>query len=296
MSSVSSQKGGQRRDNVVLDTPDNLIGCFQRPVRQVRKLIHDYIVGQIVPHLHMRVRRRKGDPNSRDYCAIYQWPSEECLRSSDCSSWATQSAGAYRRLDDVKSAVLVDVTKFIKFPKGIKKVPLPTMIRLQALDDCLRTWVNGTDFPQATLPVRSTTAVTLPVQRGNLEDRELRGHENPSVTSLDDRQMVNQVVERSPRVIQEIPENQSDTWGWFQVYAEGSGDDDITTNLLLNLSLESIRVSVNVGGNFVFERLETLFRPVEFDGDVVNGFHEVHSHALGTGIDSDNSEDAARFG
>lgn len=277
MSELSTEKRDEVRDNIVFDALNNLTSRFHNSMRQDLKLINDYITGRIVPHLHMRVRCRKGDPASRDYCAIYQWPSEECLRFGNHRPWATEGAVSYRRLNDVKSAVLVDVTKLVKFPKRVKMIPLAAMIRLQPLNDCLCTWDNGLDLPHPAPSIRSAGFITLPVQRFVPKDGELCSSQDfGGNAGVGRRQVVRQMVERGPRVVQEIPEKQGDSWGWFQIYAEASSYDDITANLLLNLILESVRVSVNIGGNFIFERLQTLLRPVEFESDVVYSLHVYH--------------------
>ena len=48
--------------------------------------------------------------------------------------------------NEMGQAMVIDVRKSVQSPEGVGFVVLPSLIRLHALNDCLRTWVDAPDF------------------------------------------------------------------------------------------------------------------------------------------------------
>jgi len=178
----------------------------------------------------------------------------------------------------MESAVLVDIAKVVQFPKGVEFVALPAVIRLQPLNDGLRSWVDCPYLPETAPSYRATSFITPRVKGLGFKNGELGIAQNSRVGGLGSRELIGQVVEGGPQVVQDVSENQAELRWWFSVYPENGGDDDITATLSLNLTVKSVRASVNVRGNFVFENLQVLLSPVKFERNVIEGLHAAQSH------------------
>lgn len=99
--------------------------------------------------------------------------------------------------------VLVDVEKLVELPEGIVGELLPSVVRLQLLDSCLRSWVDTSDF------VTAFARLHFPVTK----DGELQQTRSVVRQGIDanvgDGKLVDQIVEGRTEVVEAVPDNQA---------------------------------------------------------------------------------------
>jgi hypothetical protein len=151
------RKLGLEFDN---DRRNGIVKAFERlcnplPIRR-RSLRERYIVGDVSVHVHTQNRAAVlPDLLGTSYlCTTYEWPGTVLLNDSELDFWceserldAPNVAKPDQEMGEVKVAVLVDVPEFIENRKRLFGRALPTVKRLQRLDECAKVWP---DSPEAT--------------------------------------------------------------------------------------------------------------------------------------------------
>jgi len=139
--------------------------------RRRATVTEDYLRGRVGIHAHLSVRVVGSSDPARDYCVRYQVDSgrlnivdEDVLRSvSDPSCIISH------RLNGTHSerAVLVDTVNLVNLPEWVSGVHIPSVIRLQPLDNCRCCRVNATNLLRLCIGART----------GLAEDGKLRTHD-----------------------------------------------------------------------------------------------------------------------
>ena len=84
---------------------------------------------------------------------------------------------------------------------------IPSVIRLQTLDDCLGSGVNAPDFMKPARTSGKPSFVRFDVAPWVTKDGELRTVEVTTETYILNRQLTSQVVQRGPDVVKAIPKD-----------------------------------------------------------------------------------------
>ncbi len=53
--------------------------------------------------------------------------------------------GTNSHLHNVRHSMFVHVGKLVELPEGVRRERIPSVVRLQPFDDCLRVWVDAPD-------------------------------------------------------------------------------------------------------------------------------------------------------
>lgn len=215
-------------------------------------LAETYAEGGCEMHIHFRAATIEGWM-AGDWCAIFNRAEDwfDFIRSGIHRRNITDGSGREDR--GVRQAVLVDIGKFVELPKGVVSEPLPSVVRLQPLDFCLRAWRNPPEH----------LAKLVQVLRG--EDGKLgftgeiaRQRFFPRVGH---GKIVGQVVEAASEAMKAIPDDDAESIG-------GRGVEDFDpTEILAGLNIAfgpcSVRAFFLPGSHFGFKALQVVERPVE---------------------------------
>ena len=148
--------------------------------------------------------------------------------------------------------MLVNIRKLVKHPEGIDSIVLPSLVRLQPLDDCLGVWVDAPDF---TLP--------LPGLHGPVsENRELRSRSDrigQGVSGVGDSKFVGEIVEGGSEVVQTIADEEAKPNRWL---AEDFNPDELLACLRVEFVDNAVRVSFPPSSVFRLQALQVLERPI----------------------------------
>ena len=105
-----------------------------------RSLSERYVELGDALHVHVVAGVGSVNPVSRKLCfAFHRWPSSQPLEALDVETLAgTADAHAHNREQgDLNAPVFVQVPKLVKDPEVIGGEGIPSLVRLQVLDDCL---------------------------------------------------------------------------------------------------------------------------------------------------------------
>jgi hypothetical protein len=146
--------------------------------------------------------------------------------------------------------VLVEVREFMQNPERVRRRFLPSVVRLQALDDCLLVRAQRVDLPE------SAASAGAQESRSVLEDREFNAAWWETRLKFALRELPGQVVEGGAEVVKEVADDDREPqrdleWGAY-------ADDDLVPDLRID---EGIAVSVKEGVRLSIEALQVLVRP-----------------------------------
>jgi hypothetical protein len=107
-------------------------------------LAEAYAEGGLEIHLHFRAGTVEGGV-AGDWCAVFnRTPAHEFDFVEHVVAGGDEAKGLGRKEDNMGQPVLIHVVKLVEPPKGVGLGgPIRSRVRLQALDDCLRTWVDA---------------------------------------------------------------------------------------------------------------------------------------------------------
>ncbi len=102
----------------------------------------DYLRGRIGVHAHIKVRIVGASDPPHDYCIRYQVDTKRFHSEDENILWpvpdpSSAISSRFNRADG-KRAVLVDSVQFVNLPEWVRGGVVPSLVRLQLLDDCTR--------------------------------------------------------------------------------------------------------------------------------------------------------------
>lgn len=242
----------QRGDDVLLKvTPDALQDWHDWLAWERRDLLERYLTLQAQIHLHFGVGLNRGGSVAGDYCAALHFaPLPDHLELFHFDVSTAQTDPHATEFGQENGAVLVDAVEFIQLPEGVGSVPLPSLMRLQVLDDCLSGWSDAPD------PLRLFVGAHGPVR----EDREfgalfVTGRERIRIS---DCKFERQMIERASEVVDAIPDETTE-------HAEGQLLDpyDVAASVRIGFVGEEVRMRF-LPPLGPFQGIEVLARPIKF--------------------------------
>ena len=270
------------RKEGALDVVNDVLEGFPRiEIIDRRSLLEGYVSGDLMPHLHFYVSDER-DIATNYFCAVYQRARGEYLPR------VNHETGRKRRyrdrangcLNDIQTAVLVDIAEVMQPPQGMTSVVIPSMIRLQLLDDCLRVWPDAHDLvkpaPALGLPASIKSEESLLIA----EDGELCTLKVTSETYMMDSKRVGQVVQGRPETEQDIA-NQDAQAGRRSPEDFNAKDPVVTTFPfwleLIHDSAHWVVSSTDVFGDFRLKGPQVLFRSADLKFGAGGMIHGVNS-------------------
>lgn len=141
----------QRRENFVDDVasyPSK--GVTTTPPRGCRPLPEEYAEGQQGVHVNLRIETfgKGGDTGGIgcNLCAVLKRSEVDTEGAGQAGNLGNVVPGTDSHLCDVRRSMFVYVAKLMQLPEGIRRELIPSVVRLQPLDDCLRSWMDAPDF------------------------------------------------------------------------------------------------------------------------------------------------------
>jgi hypothetical protein len=127
-------KSGQRS---LSEEIKNLLQNYDNPSILRKHILERYKHGSLSVHVHIFVDAIR--LVSQDYCAICHFSADDIdMQTKTLEINCVSEDGGH-----VQSSVLIDVCEFRENPQGVQIAErLPTMIRLQGIDECVRTCGN----------------------------------------------------------------------------------------------------------------------------------------------------------
>jgi hypothetical protein len=215
--STVSEKASERQhdlvDDVVVDQRDGRRDALAFGHR--RPLWKSYVEGHNSVHIHLLVRPGRFDGNAGYLCATFNLAFVD-----DDRAWSDPGRGRVgpdtKTIEDrnggMQKAVLVDAREFMENPEAIRPEAAPSLIRLQSLDDCLRSWIDARNLTlSAAKEARAAAGVPLPVFVP--EDRELRVLSDvvgQRLTAVGDGKLVGELVEPGSEIVEAVAKVEGD--------------------------------------------------------------------------------------
>jgi hypothetical protein len=150
--------------------------------------------------------------------------------------------------------MLVDTVKLVEHPEVMGAVAIPSMVRLQVLDDC-----SGPRVDPANLPVKFTLG-----RRPRPKDRELRLglHRRRQGAGVRDGKRVGEVIESAAEAVGDLSRIERDA---VRHFARKLHPADVLTSFGFRIVIfpDSIGIGFEPGGDLRFERIQVFDRPIE---------------------------------
>ncbi len=132
------ERGHDRPIHMPQDKPKNLGRWSETPTREA--VAESYVQGILEIHAHIRFKVRDSRV-AGEFCAAFYRPEDEVRPTFPLA--LRHKLGRYRKEAtgrkhyEMQKSVPVGPSKRMKHPEGVEKESVPSMIRLQSLDDCL---------------------------------------------------------------------------------------------------------------------------------------------------------------
>ena len=221
------------------------------------RLSERYLKGEIAIFIFWDIR---GANQPNNFCAVFEYgecpvrlPAERSAKREMESNLRHIGSHIDRRSSDAADSassdkqemMLVNNVKTVEFPEA----PVPTVVRLERIDEAFRSRVHSLYFSPITGFVFGSSIVDGEVC---LIGRHL---------AIGFNQLPCQVIERTPQIVNSIPGNQSKTvWNGDSLF----NPMDFLSSLSIMLDSESIRISVPVDIHRTFQITNVMIGPFDF--------------------------------
>lgn len=204
-------------------------------------------------HVHFRAGFAKGSV-AGDFCAAFNRTPMHEFDVVDgvvvAGSGEAKQPGCKK--DEMGQSMLIHVVELVEPPKGIGfGKPLPSCMRLQPLDLCLREWVDAPEHAVEFVRV----LLDLDGKSGVLFD--VTGH-RPPVTG--NREFKREVVESTSEVVEAVSDNKA-KFGGRRV--EHFDPKDLLGAINIGFGPSSVRTFFDPGSYFGFKAVQMIERSVE---------------------------------
>jgi hypothetical protein len=232
---------------------------FQRLVNPA-SIWERYVEVEAEVHLHFRRRSdgRASDTKPEDFCARLQRDPDVDLEAVDFPADLSDDLGwnvGHRRHNGHDDLVLVRVRERVENGQGVRTRLLPSLVRLESLDDCL---MVGMNLAQSLL-----YPLSLPVG-GSAADREAGASRGFLLRAVVKGELPSQVIERRPETMRNVPDEDSPSRPRFGgLDTAGDYPRFPLTDLEMYLGLKGDRVIGVSGVGFDFESLNVLTCPLD---------------------------------
>lgn len=256
-----------------------------------------YTGGELEIHVHLWFNRSaQHSMHLNDYCAIFKSAHGQgeatlsnCMSKTSNVDVTSGDAGVRH----VNLPMFGMVRDFVKKPKRVQiRRPVRSVVRLQALEECLSFDGEVCDFGQPTSSGWLATPVNLEINLPVNENGELGPVHAPTVLHTGNR---DEMVESGAEIIDTISDDSPPLiWGWL--------DDPYTNDHFIHIGLEVedgvVRVGVKELINLPLQGIKVFGRPLQLEDDryrrsSLNFWHELnYNHEQREIGDSENTKGA----
>jgi len=203
---ISREERYERGEHFVSDVlVQSIQSIEERAPSGWSSLIQRYRKGHIYLGVGLRVDR-DGQTGTRHYVAIIERSTPNARVSSAWGSPHTDLSQC--GTDKVDASVLVDIPEVVQDPKRVLVCGISSLVRLKVLDHLLSPGIEYRDFPQPAHLEGPATGSSEANREGNI----------PRWARSDlQRQRIDDVIERRPEIVDEVPSNQAQHLGHFSV-------------------------------------------------------------------------------
>jgi hypothetical protein len=208
-----------------------------------------YVEGRGVLHVHLRPSFR-GREIPQDFCAAF-YGLKDGLDGHGERVGDEKGALVDAENPQVGKSVLVLDRKVVKYREDmVRCVPLPSLVGLQFLDDCLRLWVDAPDFVTAFVGSHSPIG-----EDGKLHSfSDLLGERS----TVADGERVRKVVESGAEVVQAVS---SDDGEFRRKLLKEFDYHHLLASLGVEIMDESVRLCFEPTSGFGFKAVQVVERP-----------------------------------
>jgi hypothetical protein len=131
------------RNDVILDNAlDTVQHSNRRPVAGLSESVREqYLNMRLELHLHALASVYVNESITGDFCLCYKSRADGPFNKLLADVLAVREGGSLKVAhSDQNTSVLIDVLQLIEKPERMERGVIPSVVRLQSLDDCLRAW------------------------------------------------------------------------------------------------------------------------------------------------------------
>jgi hypothetical protein len=207
------QKTGKAREHLLGDVPvDDLerVGDRAHPERFGSAYVEAYVEGCVETHFHFRAGTVNGGILG-DWCAAVKCVEQVFdLVDIDVVRNEEREGGDVDEACRVGQSVLVLDRKLVELPQGVGLEPVPSLVRLQPLDLCLREWG---DAPRSAIEFGQRLGVLGDVFGQNREARVALDLTSQTPFPAGKRQLEGEVVEGGSEVVDAVSGDKAEPSG-----------------------------------------------------------------------------------
>src|SRR5208282_1627723 len=230
-----SQQLPQRREHVPFNASKDVGKNADNTFSLSGSIRDEYCKGRNKIHLHAFARVHVDTPIAGDFClllnAAVKGPFKKFL-SSPARDRRNSTPTRGNRYE--QPSVLVDVLQLLKNPERMRGGVIPSMIRLQSIDDCLRFSADMLDFPHS-----STLEPKLAAEnrKGDLNRFRIR-QGKPVLKS----KRMNQMIKGRTEIVETISKDlRNNRWRRTNKFTA----DDIIASIRVDLIGDRVRATFN---------------------------------------------------
>lgn len=226
------------------------------PPRGCRPLPEGYAEGQEGVHVHLRVETlgKSGDAGGIgcNLCAVFVRAYSDTDAAGQVGRTGEVGEGTDGHLRNVRHSMFVHVGKLVELPEGVRRERIPSVVRLQPLDDCLRVRV---DAPDSLLAGARTHG--LGAKDGELRVFDELGRGRVAMTG--DNEIVDEIVQSGAEVVETVADDETQLCGdWLRE----SDVHELLAALAVDMTVVSVRLSLSPLTNLSVKSVQVMGGPV----------------------------------
>jgi hypothetical protein len=208
---VGGEVRGEKPDDRISDVINQAREKFERGAMfdNWEAVAEAYAQQRIVVHVQFCIGHL-GTPNiTGHFCAVFDRArfkrrahitnEQERFGGEDASRWQNQL--------EIGQAMLVNVGKLVNHPQGVRCEIFPSLVRLQLLDDCLRSWVDAPDF------VTTFPFFHRPVPKDGKRQPPSAAIGDGTNVQIRDREFVDEIVQSGADIVDAIANDEGELSG-----------------------------------------------------------------------------------
>ncbi len=243
-----------------------------------RTFIEGYIEGEVEVHLHFLVRINGCGSVPRKFCAVLQREGDRGqVKGNEVKVFSTEAEPNKSRSGHMSEAMFIISVKHMETPQRVC-CNIPSVVRLQALDNCLTGWI---DHPKLPLP----PAVKLGASLGNKELTVLGDWLRERSTLPFEGELIHGIIKAGPEVMDTLSDEDS-PFGRRLLPNHGSN------HILPGIGVEFVRGAVSIlfdpPLDHEREGVQVLFRSLDLHEGTSKTRHGLTSEDDDRRTDADN--------
>lgn len=245
------------------------------PLWEGDSLLKSYMRGDFVLHCHFAWKSRAShNPATEYYCAVYKRAFIENLDAIESESSVPHYVyNPDRGTDEVQPTVLVDVREFMENPKWMEMYVCPSVVRLQALDDCLSLWTDPPDLVKPSPSLGNPFAVDITELTLTCEDGKFGMLQVVTKTYMGQGKLVGEMIKGRAGLIDDFPPDDAQSGRGIAIDVNGGNQVILSPPFRVEIGVESVRASFDKSEDFFIESFQVLACSRELESDSVYCCH-----------------------